>query len=138
MGGDGGSVPKQDWRQRGRAKAITSKKTAAQVTFGRSRLLNWTHCSLTKEILQEPICCDDLGNLYNKMALIEAMINKTLPKALSYIKKIKRDTIQCHVTWREDKDSINVNDDENGGIIQCPISGLIGNGKYPFVCLRKC
>ena len=134
MGGDGGSIPKRD----SLAKTKKAKKTVAQVTFGRSRLLNWTHCALSKQILQEPVCCDDLGNLYNKVNLIEALLQKTLPKELRYIKKMKRDIIHCNVTWREDIQSINVNDEESGGIIQCPISGLIGNGKYPFVCLRKC
>merc|ERR1712130_1005398 len=90
------------------------------------------------ELLQEPICCDDLGNLYNKMSLIERMINKTMPKPLSYIKRIKKDVIDCNVTMREHLNAINVNDEKNGGIFQCPISGLVGNGKYPFVCLRKC
>eukprot|EP01083_Nonionella_stella_P023691 65560_1 len=134
MGGDGGSIPGRDVL----AKTKKAKKTAAQVTFGRSRLLNWTHCALTKQILQPPICCDDLGNLYNKVSVIEAMIHKTLPKPLSYIKKIKKDLIDCNITLRDNTRSINVNDEKNGGIFQCPISGLIGNGKYPFVCLRKC
>ena len=120
------------------AKTKKAKKTAAQVTFGRSILLDWTHCSLTKQRLSEPICCDDLGNLYNKTALIEAMLNKTLPKQLKYIKKIKKDIINCNVTLRDNLDKIDIDNEENGGIFMCPISGLIGNGKYPFVCLRKC
>ena len=134
MGGDGGSIPTRDVL----AQTKKAKKTAAQVTFGRSILLDWTHCSLTKQRLSEPICCDDLGNLYNKTALIEAMLNKTLPKQLKYIKKIKKDIINCNITLRDNLDKIDINNEENGGIFMCPISGLIGNGKYPFVCLRKC
>eukprot|EP01084_Bolivina_argentea_P258473 435764_1 len=124
MGGDGGSIPGRDVL----AKTKKAAKTAEQVTFGESKILNWTHCSLTKQILCTPICCDNLGNLYNKQSLIEHMINKTLPKQLSYIKKIKKDIINCNITF------INL----NKGIFKCPISGLIANGKYKFVCLRKC
>eukprot|EP00483_Globobulimina_turgida_P008478 UN08495 len=124
MGGDGGSIPGRDVL----AKTKKAPKTAEQVTFGKSRSLNWTHCSLTKEILCLPVCCDDLGNLYNKIELIQQMINKTLPAPLSYIKKIKKDVIDCNITF----------ENVNNGIFKCPISGLIGNGKYSFVCLRKC
>ena len=134
MGGDGGSILHRSCL----AKTKKAKKTAAQVTFGRSRLLDWTHCSLTKERLSEPICCDDLGNLYNKSSLIESMLNKTMPKSLSYIKKIKKDVINCNITLRDNLNNIQIDNEENGGIFMCPISGLIGNGKYPFVCLRKC
>lgn len=128
MGGDGGSIPTRDVL----AKTKKAKKTAKQVTFGQSELLNWTHCHLTAEPLTPPIVCDNLGNLYNKMALIETMINKKMPKSLSYIERISKDTVNCNVTMIEKMDPT------NGGIFECPISGLIANGKYAFVVLRKC
>eukprot|EP00485_Elphidium_margaritaceum_P005793 CAMPEP_0202690970 /NCGR_PEP_ID=MMETSP1385-20130828/5821_1 /ASSEMBLY_ACC=CAM_ASM_000861 /TAXON_ID=933848 /ORGANISM="Elphidium margaritaceum" /LENGTH=313 /DNA_ID=CAMNT_0049346311 /DNA_START=9 /DNA_END=950 /DNA_ORIENTATION=+ len=134
MGGDGGSIPGRD----SLAKTKKVKKTAAQLTFGGSRVWDWTHCALSKEALQPPIVCDDLGVLYNKQALVEAMLSKSLPAQLSYIQKLRRDIVDCNVTMRDSVECADVNHEENGGIFQCPISGLIGNGKHAFVCLRKC
>ena len=124
MGGDGGSIPGRDVLAKTKKKA----QTAAQVTFGGSNMLNWSHCSLTKQILSPPICCDTLGNLYNKIELIHRLIDKTLPPQLSYIKKMKKDMIDCNVTFVDSKK----------GIFECPITHLNANGKYSFVCLRKC
>ena len=31
----------------------------------------WTHCQLTNEKLEQPVICDEFGNLFNKGAVIK-------------------------------------------------------------------
>ncbi|KAM0028036.1 putative replication termination factor 2 [Helianthus debilis subsp. tardiflorus] len=39
--------------------------------------------------LKRPIVVDYLGNVFNKQALVEALLNKNVPKAFGYIKGLK-------------------------------------------------
>ncbi|KAM0006556.1 putative replication termination factor 2 [Helianthus debilis subsp. tardiflorus] len=39
--------------------------------------------------LKRPIVVDYLGNVFNKQALVEALLNKNAPKAFGYIKGLK-------------------------------------------------
>ena len=173
MGGDGGSIMgRQDL-----AKLKKRKKTARDATYGQSVVSEWTHCRLTNKKLEDPICIDFLGNLFNKADLIRALLDKTLPKQFSHIKKLKRDTVTLEnvkfIDYSKQYDNRNTNNNSNknwnwntntnknknatgqkfmtskklisfdsialeNGVFECPISGLIGNGKYPFVVLRDC
>ena len=126
MGGDGGSIPgRQDL-----VKQKKQKKSLVKETRGESTLHSWTHCKISNELLKIPICIDNYGNLYNKEFLLEKMLDKSLPKSLNYIKKLS--------------DIININtisiikNDKKEAIFECPITSIIGNGVYPFICIRKC
>ena len=128
MGGDGGSIPTRDVL----AKTKKADKTRKQVTFGGSTLSDWTRCHLTSELLAEPIVCDSLGHLFNKAALIESMLNGTMPKSLSHIARIARDTVNCRIQTIEKAKAA------NSPLFECPVSGLAANGKFGFVVLRAC
>jgi len=139
MGGDGGSIP-------GRTDLVKEQKpqkTAIDVTFGRSKLFHWTHCTLTNSILQPPICVDSYGNLYNKYDLLNAIYHKKLPNEFNHISKMKRDIITIkNLKLRKDMDNNHkesiINDESDGGLFECPITGLRGNGYFPFIVFRKC
>lgn len=72
---------------------------------------------------------DKLGNIFNKEALVEALLGKKLPKEFGYIKGLK-DMINIQLC------SIPGSDD--GSKFQCPVAGLEFNGKYRFFALRSC
>ena len=49
----------------------------------------WTECSLTGMPLQSPILVSNHGTLFNKESVLNSIINHSIPKRLSYIKKMK-------------------------------------------------
>lgn len=54
-----------------------------------AKLAKWTRCNLSGEPLQPPCVADELGNLYNKDAMVQALVTKSLPGSLSYITSLK-------------------------------------------------
>uniref|UniRef100_J3MBV4 Uncharacterized protein n=1 Tax=Oryza brachyantha TaxID=4533 RepID=J3MBV4_ORYBR len=92
----------------------------------------FTCCALSGEPLAAPAVADRLGNLFNKEALVEALLHKRLPKALSHIRGLK-DMIPIHLHPKPDADAAG-----EEVRFQCPITGLEFNGKYQFLALRKC
>lgn len=71
MGADGGSIPKRSELVK-TTKTTTIDPTALQLR----QSLRWMQCSLTGEPLIEPVVADYLGRLYNKDALIMAILEK--------------------------------------------------------------
>jgi hypothetical protein len=59
-----------------------------------------SQCFLSQEALREPVVACKLGNLYNKEAMIGALLNKSIPPAMSHIKKLS-DVKNCLVSWKE-------------------------------------
>lgn len=47
-----------------------------QVNPAEERLARFTHCSLSGEPLSPPCCADELGSLYNKDAVVSALLKK--------------------------------------------------------------
>ncbi|XP_071682904.1 replication termination factor 2 [Lolium perenne] len=64
-----------------------------------ARLSRFTCCALSGEPLAAPAVVDRLGNLFNKEPLVEALLHKRLPKALSHIRGPK-DMIPIHLHRR--------------------------------------
>ncbi|KAJ0578414.1 putative replication termination factor 2 [Helianthus annuus] len=64
-------------------------KKPDKVDQNEQRLSKWLNCALSNEPLKRPIVVDYLGNVFNKQALVEALLNKNLPKAFGYIKGLK-------------------------------------------------
>eukprot|EP00429_Kryptoperidinium_foliaceum_P084215 CAMPEP_0176232130 /NCGR_PEP_ID=MMETSP0121_2-20121125/25154_1 /TAXON_ID=160619 /ORGANISM="Kryptoperidinium foliaceum, Strain CCMP 1326" /LENGTH=305 /DNA_ID=CAMNT_0017571491 /DNA_START=98 /DNA_END=1013 /DNA_ORIENTATION=+ len=62
--------------------------------------MRMTSCWLSQEALREPIVACRLGNLYNKEAVIQALLNKAIPEAISHIRALK-DVKNCMITWKE-------------------------------------
>lgn len=50
----------------------------------------WRYCSITQQLLKQPIVMCGLGRLYNKESLIEALINRDiLPTSAYHIRTLK-------------------------------------------------
>jgi len=94
------------------------------------RLSKWLNCSLSNEPLRQPCVIDRLGNMFNKEALVEALIGKKLPKEFGYIKGLK-DMIDIQLEVVPGEGSGNAR-------FQCPVTGLEFNGKYKFFALKNC
>ena len=84
----------------------------------------WRSCTYSQEILAAPVVCDDLGNLFNKSALIEALIAKALPPMLSHIRGL-RDVFAVTLRAKEAGEA----DDEMGSVFVCPVTLLPANGR---------
>ncbi|KAF8732985.1 hypothetical protein HU200_015338 [Digitaria exilis] len=126
-GGDGGATGAES---RDCYLSMYLAKKPDKADPNEARLSRFTCCALSGEPLAAPAVADRLGNLYNKEALVEALLHKRLPKALSHIRGL-RDMIPIHLHSRPDADGEEVR-------FQCPITGLEFNGKYQFLALRGC
>ncbi|XP_072952897.1 uncharacterized protein [Typha angustifolia] len=127
-GGDGGATGAES---RDCYLNMYAVKKPDKVDPNETRLSKWTTCSLSGEPLAHPVVIDRLGNLFNKEALVEALLHKKLPKEFSYIRGLK-DMIPVHL------DSIPAAAANAETRFQCPITGLEFNGKYGFLAIRKC
>lgn len=124
MGNDGGVIAvKRRFMRNCHRKGKTQKLDPEAL-----RKKQVTTCALTEEPLKEPIVACELGNLYNKEALIERLIDKSLPSALAHISSLK-DVVTCHFSKEE----------KNGEMrFFCPITMDELNGNHPFVVMRPC
>lgn len=59
-----------------------------------------TLCQISQEELKEPIVACKLGNLYNKEAIIGALLNKSMPEHAAHIRALK-DVKLCIISWAE-------------------------------------
>ncbi|KAK4765232.1 hypothetical protein SAY86_026322 [Trapa natans] len=128
-GGDGGATGAES---RDCYLNMYAEKKPDKVDPNEQRLSKWLNCALSNEPLREPCVIDKLGNVFNKEALVEALLGKKLPKAFRHIKGLK--------------DMMNIELSKIPGIekghgdtqFQCPVTGLEFNGKYKFFALRGC
>lgn len=98
-----------------------------QVNPEEERLARWTTCQLSGMALTPPVVADELGNLFNKDALISALVNKTMPKALSHISSLK------HVFDLR----LEPNPDAKAALrFVCPVTGLALGGRARFSAVR--
>ncbi|OIW18624.1 hypothetical protein TanjilG_13376 [Lupinus angustifolius] len=128
-GGDGGATGAES---RDCYLKMYAEKKPDKVDPNEQRLSKWLNCALSNEPLREPCVIDKLGNVFNKEALVEALIGKKLPKEFGHIKGLK-DMINVKLDLIP-----GVDDGSSGAKFQCPIAGLEFNGKYRFFALRNC
>lgn len=119
MGGDGGVVAaKREFMRAGGTSAAPEDegKSVSQTQAIRSRL-----CALSQTELQDPVVACKFGNLYNKEAVLGALLDKNMPSSLSHIRKMKLDVkeVKFHVS-------------SSSGSRSCPLTGLDFNGVVPF------
>lgn len=62
--------------------------------------LRMSTCWLSQQPLQEPVVACRLGNLYNKEAIISALLAKSMPPPLQHICSLK-DVKHCRLKWQE-------------------------------------
>jgi hypothetical protein len=127
MGNDGGSIPgRQDLvREKARERRIENNELVRQ---SQSR-----YCALTKEPLNKPIVGDKLGLLYNKEGLIQALLEKRLPKTYSHITSLK-DLKDLNITFSDD--TVDIIGGEHK--IKCPITMIEFSGMNCFCINWKC
>ncbi|KAF9662768.1 hypothetical protein SADUNF_Sadunf18G0088500 [Salix dunnii] len=126
-GGDGGATGAES---RDCYLNMYADKKPDKVDPHELRLSKWLNCSLSNEPLTQPCVIDRLGNMFNKEALVEALIGKKLPKDFGYIKGLK-DMIDIQLEVVPGEGSGNAR-------FQCPVTGLEFNGKYKFFALKNC
>ncbi|XP_040997777.1 replication termination factor 2 [Juglans microcarpa x Juglans regia] len=132
-GGDGGATGAES---RDCYLNMYAERKPDKVDPNEQKLSKWTNCALSNEPLREPCVIDRLGNVFNKEALVEALLGKKLPKEFGYIRGLKD-----MITVRFSRVPGAAESDENAGgrtLFQCPITGLEINGKYRFLALRNC
>ncbi|GKU87184.1 hypothetical protein SLEP1_g1628 [Rubroshorea leprosula] len=128
-GGDGGATGAES---RDCYLNMYAEKKPDKVDPNEQRLSKWLNCALSNEPLKEPCVIDKLGNIFNKEALVEALLVKKLPKEFGHIKGLK-DMVNIKLSMIPGKEL-----DADGARFQCPISGFEFNGKYKFFALRTC
>lgn len=135
MGCDGGTIPRRD-------ELVKVKKRPEQKDKDAELAALWKCCAITQQALQEPIVTCHLGKLYNKMSLIEALLDRsTLPEEFRHIKSLK-DVKDLKLTKNPEYKS---DDDKKGGAVDhrgapyiCPVLSLEMSGKFRFVAVWNC
>ena len=120
-GGDGGSTGAED---RAAYLAMYAGKKHDKVDPAEQKLAQYTTCRLSGEPLSPPCVCDELGGLYNKDALLSALLSKSIPKGLP------------HITSRKAVFDVTLFP-VDGGHFGCPVTELPLNGKYKFVVVVR-
>ena len=57
-------------------EALLCESVNLQVNPAEEKLARWTRCSLSGEPLSPPCCIDELGAVYNKDAVVAALLKK--------------------------------------------------------------
>jgi hypothetical protein len=98
--------------------------------------LVWDVCTISKEKLTEPIVCCALGRLYNKEALVEALIRRKSTKKpdelIEHIQSLK-DITNIHFSPNPE----HAKDNTKSKFI-CPITQQEIRGLYKFYAVAKC
>ena len=84
---------------------------------------------------------DELGGLFNKDALLAALMARSLPPALGHISSLRHliDLRLAHNPNYAGQSAASAADFQpgNGAEWACPVTGLELNGRYRFVALRR-
>ncbi|KAL5840019.1 hypothetical protein ACOSQ4_012627 [Xanthoceras sorbifolium] len=127
-GGDGGATGAES---RDCYLKMYAEKKPDKIDPNEVRLSKWLNCALSNEPLREPCVIDKLGNIFNKEALVHALLSKSLPNGFGYIRGLK-DLVNVKLS------KIPGEEDCGNVRFQCPITGHEFNGKYKFFALRTC
>uniref|UniRef100_K3WKM7 Uncharacterized protein n=1 Tax=Globisporangium ultimum (strain ATCC 200006 / CBS 805.95 / DAOM BR144) TaxID=431595 RepID=K3WKM7_GLOUD len=129
MGNDGGVIAvKRKFMRHGNTKARSEKVSQEALRVQKAQT-----CAISEESLREPIVVCELGNLYNKQALLEHLLAKTMPEKFQHIMSLK-DVVTCRFS-KQKADSTSSN---GASLFYCPVSMLEFNGKQPFVVVSTC
>ena len=129
MGCDGGTIPRRD-------ELVRMKKKPEQVEKNYELNAKWFHCALSQAELQEPVVCCELGNLYNKEAVLEYLIDKSsvTSDVANHIRSLK-DVKELNLTYNPafEQKSMEQADsylDFQASRFICPVVGIEMNGRY--------
>jgi len=149
-GGDGGTTGTED-----RAVFLEMYKAqgAGSVDPTELRAARWSRCTLSEEELTPPLVMDGLGQLFNKEALINALLTQSLPRQLQHIARIG-DVFDVKLTPSDESKMTSSSLKGKCGaatsaamfsgtssldkcLFMCPVTGLPFNGKFRFVALLE-
>jgi len=127
---------------------VKTKKKPEQKDKAAEQSYRWQHCALSQAPLQQPVVVCEMGRIFNKDAIIEALLNKTAeesatpaPVTISHIKTL-RDVKTLNLTenpaWTEASQKGDGYNDNNKARWVCPITAQEMNGFFRFVCLWTC
>lgn len=123
-GGDGGSTGAED--RRAWLEMYQSKKND-KVDPEEARLAQWTACHISGMPLDPPCVADELGSLYNKEAVIQSLLTKTMPRGLAHITSLKHVMDIVLTPAKNSESSIR---------FMCPVTEAPMNGRAKFVLIR--
>ncbi|KAF8367121.1 tads-1 [Pristionchus pacificus] len=128
MGADGGTIPK-------RCELIKKKKKSEKLDKNMKNAAKWRTCQMSQQKLKKPIVADRLGRMYSKEAVIEAILNKTIPQSCD----VKELRLTDNKDFKDtDKKGGDAYDDANQTPFLCPVTTTPMNGVNLFVFNWKC
>ncbi|KAJ4460415.1 putative protein RTF2 [Paratrimastix pyriformis] len=134
MGCDGGSIPQRP--EMVKTKKAPEKKDPVMLAKAR-----WLTCAISGAPLTNEIVADEMGNIFNKEAILERLLSKNLPEKLSHIRRIK-DLITLRFdrnrAYDFDRAEATKAIDEINPLFVCPVTGEEANGHHRFVTLFHC
>ncbi|CAL1696888.1 unnamed protein product [Somion occarium] len=134
MGNDGGSIPD-------RRDLVRNKPKAEQADKANQTRARWLFCALSKNKLQDPVVSCALGRLYNKVALIEFLLDKSSfgdgEAICGHIRSLK-DVKTLKLTPNSIKTPPSSDSNAEVAPFVCPLNFKEMNGSQPFVYLWTC
>ena len=130
MGGDGGTIA--TGRKYLRGAKLTEADEVKNVKA--NQLLRTRFCSYSNDKLEEPIVCDELGNLFNKEAILNALINKSMTIQFAHIRSLK-DVKTLKLCKNLNYSILDEKESELPALFSCPITKMEFNGNHPFVAI---
>eukprot|EP00727_Mastigamoeba_balamuthi_P013511 m51a1_g8783 hypothetical protein (628) ;mRNA; r:199242-205977 len=141
MGCDGGFIPK-------RIELVKTKEAPPRQDTTEMERARWTLCALSKEPLRDPVVADDLGNLFNKDALLVALVDRSLPAAFGHIRGLadliavapKAPVSQAASAAAAAAAPAKTSKARRGPFPRfvCPLTGLEAGSGHRFVLMRGC
>jgi len=131
-GGDGGCTGTESRDALLRMRAGDKPQKADRKALERAR---WTRCALGGDRLAVPIVCDGIGTMYNKTAVLEALVKKSVPASMKHVRNIK-DVMELKLTPKPKERTMEGEDEDGRGLnFQCPVTGLDFNGTFKFYAI---
>lgn len=134
MGCDGGSIPRRD-------EMVKLKKKAQKADKDMELQARWKYCALSGEELKQPVVACELGRIYNKEAVLMALLDKSnIPEVARHIRSLKDVTVlqlTLNPSYKPTSNAGAYNDTQTAQHA-CPVTGLEMSGRYKFVYLRGC
>lgn len=130
MGCDGGVIASKRKFMRGCKTAEKEDgKNIKQSQTTRSKV-----CAQTGEPLRLPIVACELGNLYNKEGIVQALLDRTVNPSFSHIRGLK-DLKELIFAPNSEYDPAGEVEANNQSMFACPVTLTVFNGQHPFIFL---
>ncbi|KAG0223415.1 hypothetical protein BGW42_005911 [Actinomortierella wolfii] len=140
MGCDGGSIPKRD-------ELVKQKQKQVRMDPNMLNKEHWTMCTLSKRPLAVPIVACGLGRLYNRDAIIEFLLDRSVYgdgdvicshiKSLKDVVTLKLEPNPAASEKKHSSSPTNVEQEQPAQFI-CPLTRKEMNGKQRFVFIDTC